>query len=29
MLFPESQEVPADALHAVQVKLDQMRMALP
>ena len=29
MLFPESQAVPADALNAVQVKLDQMQLCRP
>ena len=29
MLFPEAQEVPADALNAVQVKLDQMQLCRP
>jgi transposase len=29
MLFPEAQAVPADALHAVQVKLDQMQLCRP
>ena len=29
MLFPESQEIPADALNAVQVRLDQMQLCRP
>jgi hypothetical protein len=29
MLFPESQAVPADAVNAVQVKLDQMQLCRP
>ena len=29
MLFPETQAVPADALHAVRIKLDQMQLCRP
>ena len=29
MLFPQAQAVPADAVHAVQVKLDQMQLCRP